>query len=108
MAMAVGLLIVFSTVFLALAAPLIGLALLGIAAILRERRDAALYVLRESVVRAAVWAAGFGILGWALAPYMVDALTVLTVFGMSFSVASIWLSSKSGLFTRHKEKVNHA
>ena len=108
MAMAVGLLIVFGTVFLALAAPLIGLALLGVVAIFRVRRDAALYVLRESVVRAAMWAAGFGILGWALAPYMVDALTVLTVFGMSFTVSSVWLCSKSGLFTRHKEKVDHA
>ena len=99
MAMAVGLLIVFSTVLLAL---------LGVVAISQARRDTALYVLRESVVRAAVWAAGFGILGWALAPYMVDALTVLTVFGMSFTVSSVWLSSKSGLFARRKEKVDHA
>jgi hypothetical protein len=108
MAMAVGLLMVFSSVFLALAAPLIGLALIGVVAFFRARRDTALFVLRESVVRAAVWAAGFGILGWALAPYMVDALTVLTFFGMSFTVSSVWLSSKSGLFTRHKEKVEHA
>lgn len=102
MEIAVGFLIIFGTVFLALAAPFIGLALLVVIAIFRSRRDAALYVLREAVVRAAVWTAGFGILGWALAPYMVvDALTVLTVFGMSFTVTSVRLSSKSGVFTRH-------
>lgn len=103
----VGFLIVFSTVFLALAAPFLGLASLGVA-VFRVRRAAALYVFRETVFRATVWAAGFGILGWALAPYMADTLTVLTVFGMSFTVSSIWLSSKSGLSTLNEERVDHA
>ena len=100
-----GVLIVFSTVFLALAAPFLGLALLGIA-VFRVRRAAALYVLRESFFRATVFAAGYGTLGWALATYMVDALTVLTVFGMSFTVSSVWLGSKSGLFKVNKATVD--
>lgn len=105
--MMAGLLIVFSAVVLALTAPFLGVALLGVA-VFRARRAAALYVLRESVFCATAWAAGFGILGWAFVPYMVDALTVLTIFGMAFTVSSIWLVSKSGLFRLNKERVDHA
>ena len=105
--MLLGFLIVFFFVALALAAPFAAMALLG-AAIFRTHRARAWCALRESVQLSTVFAIAFGVLGWALVPYMVDTLSIATVFGTTFTLSSLYLGSKWVFFHRSGERVDDA